>query len=302
MSRATAEAEAKKLKAILERHGVKVSIELQIGRPWSGDEWYSAKHVLMNHHTAGSKTGNTPSLALVKKGRGKDLPGPLCNGYGGRDLVFRIITMGLANHPGEGGPLTLAGFTIPKDSARISTFGIEWEHDGVSDWPPEMLEFMGRVGAGVLEYLGAPAERSCEHSTWAPKRKIDRNDFTAKTGQTLIKKWAGDGPRKEDDMPTPEQLWEADLIPVTKTATAKTNPTYSAKNALGRVVDRMEQIYPLLVGMKAAMDAQSVALKALAANKPEDIRKALADFETGLAQKLADIDVHVTLGDKDANG
>lgn len=187
---ASASAEAAKLKGVMARHGVQCSIELQIGRPWSGDDWYSAKSVLMNHHTAGSTTGLTPSLGLVKRGRGDALPGPLCNGYGGRDHVYRIITMGLANHPGAGGPITVAGFRIPKDSARISSWGTEWEHDGVSAWPADMQEFMGRSNAALCEFWGIPAARSIEHKTWAPARKIDRNRYSAEIGQAEIRKWA----------------------------------------------------------------------------------------------------------------
>jgi hypothetical protein len=215
----SASAEAAKLKAIMAKHGVQCSIELQIGRPWAGDQWYSAKHVLMNHHTAGSNDGDTPSLGLVKKGRGADLPGPLCNGYGGRDLIYRVICMGLANHPGAGGPLTVAGFTLPKDSARISSWGTEWEHDGVSEWRADMQEFMGRSNAAICEYLGISASRSIEHKTWAPTRKIDRNTYTAATGQAEIRRWdqakasttgpSTSTPQEDDDMPTADEIADA---------------------------------------------------------------------------------------------
>lgn len=192
MSQALALQEARRLQKIVQRYGVKCTIELKVGRPWSGDDWYSKKTVLMNHHTAGPSSGLTPSYKVCRDGR-PGVPGPLCNGYGGRDKVFRIVCMGLANHPGEGGPLTVEGVRLPKDSARISSFGIEWEHNGVSDWPDDMLEFMGRVGAAVLEWMGRPIGASIEHKTWAPDRKIDRNDFSVSgsTGQALIKKYAG---------------------------------------------------------------------------------------------------------------
>lgn len=206
----------------MERHGVRCSIELQVGRPWSGDAWYSRKHVLVNHHTAGSRTGLTPSLALVKRGRGADLPGPLCNGYGGRDFIYRVITMGLANHPGAGGPITVDGFTIPKDSARISGWGTEWEHDGVSAWPADMREFMGRANAALVEFWELRRTRSIEHSTWAPRRKIDRNGYTARSGQDEIARWQSAGAvpstvippvQEEDDVSFKDKhkLTEADV-------------------------------------------------------------------------------------------
>lgn len=192
MSLQDARREAERLKAIMAAHGVTASIELQAGRPWSGDPYYSRKHVLMNHDTVGPMRGKTPSLAVCKGGRA-GLPGPLCNGYGGRDFVYRIITMGLANHPGVGGPLTVAGFTIPENSARISCWGTEWEHDGVSAWPAGMSEFMGRANAALVEFWRIPVARSIEHATWT-RRKIDRSPGYTRsgtTGQAEIRKWGG---------------------------------------------------------------------------------------------------------------
>lgn len=205
MSQEYAVAEARRLQAIMTRRGVRCTVELMAGRPWSGDPWYSPKHALMNHHTAGSPNGLTPSYALCRNGRAATstaaaLPGPLCNGYGGRDHVYRIITLGLGNHPGPGGPLTVAGFTIPKDSARISCWGTEWEHNGTSPWPADMREFMGRANAALLEWRAIPLGRSHEHSTWAMPtgRKIDRNTYTAARGQAEIAPFLMSG--EDDDM------------------------------------------------------------------------------------------------------
>lgn len=192
MSRDTAMAEARRLGALLTRHQVKWSIELQIGRPWSGDDWFSKKYIRMGHHTATRPSqGLTPALSTVKNGR-PGIPGPLSNGYGGYDLIYRIITLGLANHPGVGGPMTIDGVTVPKDSARISTFGTEWE-GGYEDWSPRMLEFMGRADAAIAEWLSRPYTSQCEHSTWATPvgRKIDRLNFNRNrtTGIALTNKW-----------------------------------------------------------------------------------------------------------------
>jgi hypothetical protein len=203
MSEDRARTEAAQLKTLLGKHGVRASIELQIGRPnVSGSDWWTPKQVSMNHHTAGPATGLTPTLWLVKHGR-SDLPGPLCNGYGGRDLIYRIITMGLANHPGEGGPLTVAGVTIPRDSARITCWGTEWEHNGTDTWPEAMRDFMTRSNAALLEWMGRPPAASIEHKTWAPTRKIDRNRYTAETGQADVRAYLQS---LEDDM-TPQEMW-----------------------------------------------------------------------------------------------
>lgn len=221
MSLALARREAAALKTIMGRHGVKCSIELQAGRPWSGDQYYTRKSVLVNHHTAGPRTGDTPSLGICKRGRGGDvpLPGPLCNGFGGRDHVYRILTFGLANHPGLGGPLTVAGFHIPKDSARISTWGTEYEHDGMSPWPSAMIEFMGRANAALCEYWQISPARSIEHATWAPRRKNDRHPRFATSGSTGvadIRHYGGLGPAAGSRPPV--------AVPVTAPVGTKPKP------------------------------------------------------------------------------
>lgn len=192
MSADAAQQAARRLRQALLDHGVrKVSIELMPGRPVaSGSRWLNTRFIgEMSHHTAGPATGLTPSLALCKRGR-TDVPGPLCNGYGGRDLVYRIITMGLANHPGEGGPLTLGRFRIPANSARPFLWGTEWEHPGKEPhtWTDEMREFTARANAGILDWLGQPLGHHVEHSTWATGgRKIDRLGYTKEKGQDEIR-------------------------------------------------------------------------------------------------------------------
>lgn len=288
MSRATAMAEAKHLKAIMERHGVRCSIELQPGRPWSGDQWYSRKYGIMNHHTAGSRKGDTPSLALCKRGR-TGIPGPLCNGYGGRDLVYRIITLGLANHPGQGGPLVVSGVRIPRDSARPSMWGTEWEHDGVTPWPPEMRVFMAKANAALLEWLGRPIAASIEHSTWAPTRKIDRNGYTAKSGQQEIRELGGKG---DDDM----DFKEFQGKPFARNLNGGDPKALTVD--MQTFAERTDQ---KLDDLKAATKANAAALKdvlkAVAATSPTDVREAFNEGIAELEKTIADLDVHIQIGD-----
>ncbi|HEU4540510.1 MAG TPA: peptidoglycan-binding protein [Jiangellaceae bacterium] len=193
MSADAAQQAAQRLRSALLDHGIrKVSIELMPGRPVpSGSRWLNTRFIgEMSHHTAGPASGLTPSLAVCKKGR-PGIPGPLCNGYGGRDFVYRIITMGLANHPGKGGPLTVGPFQIPADSARPFLWGTEWEHPGTAQhpWTDEMREFTARANAGILEWLGQPVVHHVEHSTWTG-RKIDRFGYSASSGQDEIRKFS----------------------------------------------------------------------------------------------------------------
>lgn len=208
------------LRGMLLKHGVpEVSIELQIGRPSAGDDWNACRPLaVFSHHIASKPTQEnpTPGLALVKLGR-SDLSGPLCNGTAGVDLVYRIICMGLANHPGFGGPLTVRGplgtFTIPKDVARPFAWGTEYE-GGFDDatWDKEyenrrtgrrmtFREFMARANAGLVEGIWAINGRGkrpsaamdlsgyhAEHKTWAPDRKPDRLGYTTERGIDEIRK------------------------------------------------------------------------------------------------------------------
>lgn len=185
-------ARARSLREALLDHGVRaVSIELQTGRPGTPNgAWYDTRFVAeMSHHTVSRPSqGNTPCLALVKRGR-SDVPGPLCNGYMGYDLVYRIICMGWANHPGVGGPLTVAGARIPKDGARPYAWGTEFE-GGLEPWTDAMHEAMARADAAILDWRGLPVEAHIEHSTWTD-RKIDRLRYTAASGRARIRPFLG---------------------------------------------------------------------------------------------------------------
>lgn len=209
MSKETALTKARLLKAVMLDHGIpEVSIELQTGRPNPYDEWDSLRVVAdMSHHTVSRYDDDslTPVLALCKRGR-SDVPGPLCNGYGGWDLTYRIITFSYANHPGAGGPLTVthtgSRYTIPKDSARRYTWGTEYE-GGIaeSDWDRLLTnprngikmtfrEFMGRSNSAIQEFFRIDLASHLEHSSWTT-RKIDRLNYTRSEGQTEIKKYSG---------------------------------------------------------------------------------------------------------------
>jgi len=215
-TRASAVAEARKLKQALLKAGVpQVSIEVVQGRPSPYGRW-NAQFVVASfaHHTVSryNRSNKTPCLSLVKRGR-SDLPGPLCNGYGGFDLVARIITLGYANHPGAGGPLVVPSgvskpktYTIPRDSARRYTFG--WEFEGglnESDWDRvytnaatgkkmSFHEFMARCLNGTQAMYDLPLAAHAEHKTWT-RRKVDRLGYTKAEAIAKMRKYRGSGPK-----------------------------------------------------------------------------------------------------------
>ena len=206
MTLTAATAAANQLRIALLDNGVRaVSLELMEGAGGSG--WGVAPFKRgLGHHIV-SRPPGTPGLALVKRGR-TDLAGPLCNGYGGYDLIARIITMSWANHPGLGGPWTVPGWgTVPLNNGRPYIFGWEFE-GGIEPYTDDMHDFMARCGAGTLDWLGSlpgnpgPAPLECwgEHKTWAPGRKIDRLGYTTESGRARIAAVRGTTPTEDDDM------------------------------------------------------------------------------------------------------
>jgi hypothetical protein len=119
------------------------------------------------------------------------------------DLIARIICLDWANHPGEGGPWTIGGYTIPRDGGRPYLFG--WEHEGgysTAVWDATYTnratgkrmtfrEFMGRCHAGTLRWLRRPRTAHGEHATWADLkqlgRKIDRLGYRHPVGTPATK-------------------------------------------------------------------------------------------------------------------
>lgn len=195
MSQTEAIARAQDLRASLLDHGVsKVSIELVAGRGsggWSDDRFVAT----LGHHILSRRSqGMTPLLSLVKKGRA-NLPGPLCNGYGGWDEVARIVCMGWANHPGQGGPVTVEAGVIPANNGRPYLFG--WEFEGgilASDWTDSFREFMGRCHAGTLAWLGRTEKSHLEHKDWARPigRKVDRLGYDLASARREAATYLGD--------------------------------------------------------------------------------------------------------------
>lgn len=125
----------------------------------------------VNHHTAGPRNGDGPSLGICINGR-SDLPGPLCNVFGSRSLVAYVVAAGVANHAGPGGWSGLKG------NQRV--FGLEMENAGTSADPgyEALYEFMATVHAALISGLGSPDPALvCEHFEWSTQGKIDFHDW-----------------------------------------------------------------------------------------------------------------------------
>lgn len=87
-------------------------------------------------------------------------------------------------------------------------------------------------------------------------------------------------PGEDDEMPTPEELWGADLIPVGGDAS---NPTWKAKNALGWAVDLAEKANDKLDALAArveALETQSIALE------PSDVETIVAQVTDAVTERI----------------
>jgi len=149
----------------------------------------------VNHHTAGAATGTTPSLGTVINGR-PDLAGPLANVLqsresSGPDKAY-VVAAGRANHAGSGGWRGLSG--------NSSVYGLEIEHTGTAPLPMARQQIAARIHAALI---GArSADYVCQHSEWAPGRKIDAATGVDNNGFRQMVRDAQSG-RPPEPTPTP---------------------------------------------------------------------------------------------------
>jgi hypothetical protein len=164
----------------------------------------------VNHHTAGSSSGATPSLNTCIYGR-SDLPGPLCHVMqsrepDGNDKAY-VIAAGRANHAGEGGWSGLSG--------NSSVYGLEIEHTGTSSISEGRRVIASTIHAALIEGR-AGADRVCQHSEWAPSRKIDLatevdgNGFRQRVANALAAGGKPDAP--EPPLPPPPEGYVMYLV------------------------------------------------------------------------------------------
>lgn len=120
----------------------------------------------VDHHTAGPRRGNAPSLGICTNGRA-GLPGPLCNVLVARDNTCYVVAAGRANHAGAGGWGGLTG--------NASVFGVERENvgDGSEPWTLQQYDVAAKVHAALISAHGGRADLVCQHKEWAPRRKVD---------------------------------------------------------------------------------------------------------------------------------
>lgn len=217
----------------LRKRGLKV-VEVN-GWRTRGSETFNPRGSV-DHHTAGPRTGNAPSLRICIEGR-PDLPGPLCNVLIGRDNTCYVIAAGRANHAGPGGWAGLKG--------NASVFGIERENvgTGAEPWTLQQYDVASRAHAGLIEAHGGRHDLVCEHKEWAPNRKIDAFGVDGVVMRDLVRLHLEAGPPAKPSKPVDDKDFLNAVI-----LAAKNRPTVQQNDrgawvrdvqaALNRIVGR----------------------------------------------------------------
>ena len=149
------------------------------------------------HHTAGPKTGDTPSLSTCVYGR-SDLPGPLCNLYLSRSGEVYLVAAGIAYHAGN----TRQGW-----QDNNSAIGIEAEATGVDPWPTNQYNAYAKLCAALRNYYRLPLDHVVGHKEICdpPGRKIDPN-FDMNAFRTAVAEGGGPvAPAAALDFPDDEE-------------------------------------------------------------------------------------------------
>ena len=147
--------------------------------------WASRGHGTMGsitsvicHHTAGPKSGNSPSLNVVAYGR-PGLSGPLAQLFLARDGTVYLVAAGISYH---------AGRVSSNRYANSHAIGIEAEATGLDSWPSHQIDAYAKLCKALCKEFGLSISRVRGHKEVAvPRgRKPDPNfsmsDFRKKVG------------------------------------------------------------------------------------------------------------------------
>lgn len=137
--------------------------------------WASRGHGTMGsiqtivpHHTAGPRSGNTPSLNVVTYGR-PGLSGPLAQIFLARDGTVYLCAAGIAYH---------AGRVRSNSYSNSHSIGIEAENTGLSNdspWPSKQMNAYAKLCRALCAEFKLPTSRVLGHKEICspPRRKSD---------------------------------------------------------------------------------------------------------------------------------
>lgn len=158
----------------------------------------------MAHHTGSNHT--PPSLIAYGHSA---LWGLLSQIHLDRHGVATITGAGIAYHAGVG---SYPG--IQTNNANAVTIGIEANSDGVSPWPPVMLDKYYRICAAICWYLGHSSLRTIGHKEWGQiQGKWDPGGINMPTFRANVQKYIDNPPFIYPNTPQGEDMafWEAQI-------------------------------------------------------------------------------------------
>lgn len=147
--------------------------------------WASRGHGTMGsiqsvicHHTAGPKSGNSPSLNVVAYGR-PGLSGPLAQLFLARDGTVYLVAAGISYH---------AGRVSSSRYANSHAIGIEAEATGLDSWPAHQIEEYAKLCKALIKEFGLSTSRVRGHKEVAvprgrkPDPNFNMSQFRKKVG------------------------------------------------------------------------------------------------------------------------
>ena len=147
--------------------------------------WASRGHGTMGsiqsvicHHTAGPKSGNSPSLNVVAYGR-PGLSGPLAQLFLARDGTVYLVAAGISYH---------AGRVSSNRYANSHAIGIEAEATGLDSWPAHQIEEYAKLCKALCKEFGLSVSRVQGHKEVAvprgrkPDPNFNMSQFRKKVG------------------------------------------------------------------------------------------------------------------------
>ena len=147
--------------------------------------WASRGHGTMGsiqsvicHHTAGPKSGNSPSLNVVAYGR-PGLSGPLAQLFLARDGTVYLVAAGISYH---------AGRVSSNRYANSHAIGIEAEATGLDSWPAHQINEYAKLCKALIKEFGLSTSRVRGHKEVAvprgrkPDPNFNMSQFRKKVG------------------------------------------------------------------------------------------------------------------------
>lgn len=179
---------------------------------------------VMAHHTGGN---NTPA-SLIAYGHSA-LWGLLSQVHLDRSGVATVTGAGIAYHAGRG---SYPG--IQTNNANAVVIGIEANSDGVSPWPPHMLDVYYRICAAICWYLGHSSLRTIGHKEWGQiQGKWDPGGIHMPTFRAKVQNYIDRPPFLKPEPPNEGEdmaFWE-EQIP----SLVDPNKKFSRKDYLGLI-------------------------------------------------------------------